>query len=76
MAKSADSPRLSLISETNRLDPPAGLGEAGRALWIKVQREYVIDDIGGRAVPVPPIASRASSKRSRLMGRCSTHAPV
>jgi hypothetical protein len=50
MAKSADSPRLSLISETNRLDPPAGLGEAGRALWIKVQREYVIDDIGGRAV--------------------------
>ena len=50
MAKSADPPPLSLVSETNRLDPPAGLGEAGRTLWIKVQREYVIDDIGGRAV--------------------------
>jgi hypothetical protein len=50
MTKSADPPRLSLVAETDRLNPPAGLGEAGRALWIKVQREYVIDDIGGRAV--------------------------
>jgi hypothetical protein len=50
MAKSADPSRLSLVAETDRLNPPVGLGEAGRALWIKVQREYVIDDIGGRAV--------------------------
>jgi hypothetical protein len=50
MAKSADPTRLSLVSENGRLDPPVSLGEAGRVLWRKIQAEYAIDDIGGRAL--------------------------
>jgi hypothetical protein len=41
---------LSVLFPRLRDDAARPLDEAGRALWIKVQREYVIDDIGGRAV--------------------------
>jgi hypothetical protein len=50
MVKSSDPTRLSLVSENSRLDPPGELGPAGAALWRKIQAEYAIDDIGGRAL--------------------------
>ena len=51
MIKPPENPRFTVVSaETTGLDLPAGLGEAGRAFWIKVQAEYGIRDLGGLAL--------------------------
>ena len=45
----AKNPTLSLVSPpaTDR-SPPRQLGSHGRQLWDEVQRQYGIDDVGGR----------------------------
>jgi hypothetical protein len=42
--------KLELVPEPPTPDPveiPAGLGEQGRRLWLRVQAEYRVDDVGG-----------------------------
>jgi hypothetical protein len=51
MPKPPENPRFSVISgDGTGLDPPAGLGEAGRTFWRRVQAEYGITDLGGLAL--------------------------
>jgi P27 family predicted phage terminase small subunit len=48
MAKTPEKPPLSLVStETTGISPPRPLGPHGKALWDRVQHEYMIHDTGG-----------------------------
>jgi hypothetical protein len=45
--------KLELLPEApapDHADMPSDLGEHGRALWLQVQAEYRVDDIGGRTL--------------------------
>jgi hypothetical protein len=48
MRKSGDSPRLTVIgTPLTGLEPPRALGQYGRGLWDRVQREYDVSDPAG-----------------------------
>ena len=48
MAKTTDSPSLTVINPTaTASSPPRKLGQHGLALWNAVQTAYRIDDVGG-----------------------------
>ena len=39
---------IDAASKPNPLQPPASLGKAGAELWGSINRDYIIDDSGGR----------------------------
>jgi hypothetical protein len=46
--KTPGKPPFSIVSgETTSISPPRPLGQQGRALWDRVQREYRLEDVGG-----------------------------
>jgi|GEM_PF-1743884 len=47
--KSTRPPSLTVVGETpeNGLKPPRKFGPAGESLWIRVQNDYLIQDVGG-----------------------------
>jgi hypothetical protein len=48
MAKTPGKPPFAIVSgETTTISPPRPLGQHGRALWDRIQREYRIADVGG-----------------------------
>ena len=47
MPKPPDKPPLAIVAGDADISPPRPLGPHGRALWDRVQREYMIHDTGG-----------------------------
>jgi hypothetical protein len=65
MKKSADHPPLSLVGPgLTVLEPPRRLGEPGRSLWDRVQREFRINDAGG--IELLTLAGESLDRAERL----------
>ena len=52
------------------IEPPRLLGEAGRALWDRIQGEYFIEDLG--SLEVLAVACEATDRAASLAARIAT----